>query len=535
VRALEARLSCLSQRRAAFGATLDVLAGADTDTRARAIAIVLRLPPPECDARTLAELSTLDEGQRAHASLVRAELDRASVLLEGGRYADTLAAAEAAREQARALSHPPLVAEAEYMVGSALVFSARPSDAEPVLEEAAHLAEAIDDAELAARAATRLAFAHGVLGARPEEGLRWARHGRAMLARTRDFATEAALLTALTAVYEKAGDAEEAEVVGRRAVELWTRVEGSRGIEVAAARNNLGLALYGQGRFDDAIDEYQAVVTLRTEVLGPLHPDTGVSHNNLANALLEVRRTEDALAHHTRALEIWTASLGPEHPNVAAAWNNLGNAATHLGRLDEAEASYRASLRVREAVLPADHPDLASTVMNLGVVLSQSGDTRGALAEFRRAAQMLERSVGPEHRHVATCRANIAEMLRLEGDHEAALKMQREVVAMRERLLGPDHPELAAAELGLGFVLLDLDRPEEAAAALERAISIYARSGGDPTQRARAQLLLATATERTDLDGARALVREALATFSAHPGTDTERADAQAWLRAHPD
>src|SRR5690606_34462143 len=195
------------------------------------------------------------------------------------------------------------VAEAEYAVGSALVFSAQPADAEPVLAEAAHLAEAIDDATLAARAATRLAFAEGVLGADAEEGLRWARHGRAMLARVGDPGTEAALLTSLAAVYEKAGDAAEAEAVARRAVDLWTSVEGERGVETAAARNNLAMALYDQGRYDDAIDEYEDVIAIREDVLGPLHPDTAVAHNNLANALLELRRTEDAHAHHQRALE----------------------------------------------------------------------------------------------------------------------------------------------------------------------------------------------------------------------------------------
>src|SRR5690606_12645782 len=85
--AADLRLACLDQRRSAFDAAVDVLAStegvASDELATRALAVVRRLPPPECDARALGALSSLDDGRRAQASLVRTELDRAAALLEG--------------------------------------------------------------------------------------------------------------------------------------------------------------------------------------------------------------------------------------------------------------------------------------------------------------------------------------------------------------------------------------------------------------------------------------------------------------------
>ena len=78
----------------------------------------------------------------------------------------------------------------------------------------------------------------------------------------------------------------------------------------AEAHGNLGLALYEQGRLDEAIAAYNRAIALR--------PDLAGVQNNLGVALRDQGRPDEAIAAYRRAI-----ALKPDH---AEAHNNLGNA-----------------------------------------------------------------------------------------------------------------------------------------------------------------------------------------------------------------
>jgi tetratricopeptide (TPR) repeat protein len=86
------------------------------------------------------------------------------------------------------------------------------------------------------------------------------------------------------------------------------------------ARNNLGNALLEQGRMEEAIDQYRGVLKLA--------PGNANAHYNLGNALLEKKQAVEAATHFREALRI--------NPGNADAQCNLGFALFLQGRTGEA-------------------------------------------------------------------------------------------------------------------------------------------------------------------------------------------------------
>ncbi len=129
----------------------------------------------------------------------------------------------------------------------------------------------------------------------------------------------------------------------------------------ALYNSNLGAALRGAGRLDDALAACDRAIALDSG-----HPD---AHANRATVLRERGAAADAEAACRRAL-----TLSPNHPG---AWNTLGLALRDGGKLTEAIDAYHRAIEAR--------PDHAEALNNLGRVLQDAGDVSEAIDSFRGA------------------------------------------------------------------------------------------------------------------------------------------------------
>ena len=111
--------------------------------------------------------------------------------------------------------------------------------------------------------------------------------------------------------------------------------------DYAEARNNLGLALAGCGRIDEAIAQSK-----RPWKSSPTTPRRIQPRPALAGG----GRIDEAIAHYQKALEI--------QPGNAEAHNNLGLALAGCGRKDEAIGHLKKALEIK--------PDYAEAHFNLG-------------------------------------------------------------------------------------------------------------------------------------------------------------------------
>jgi tetratricopeptide (TPR) repeat protein len=122
--------------------------------------------------------------------------------------------------------------------------------------------------------------------------------------------------------------------------------------------NNLGLALYNQGRTAEAIEHYLQALRIK--------PDYEKAHSNLGVALDTQGRTAEAIEHYLQALRI--------KPDYVDAHNNLGLALYNQGRTAEAIEHYLQALRIK--------PDYVDAHNNLGVALNNQGRTAEAIEHY---------------------------------------------------------------------------------------------------------------------------------------------------------
>ncbi len=165
-------------------------------------------------------------------------------------------------------------------------------------------------------------------------------------------------------------------------------------------------------------------------------PDNVELLNSLGFALFQQGRSEEAVASLEKALE-----LDPEHWK---AHNNMALAAIDLGELELAEAHYRESIAIEPQ--PAIYNDL-------GFVLERMGMGFEAVDMYRSALEL-----DPES---ATAHYNLAMNLAREGEFAEAEPHFRAAAEIEPS---------TQAWTGLGLVLWQLNRGDEAVTSLEKAI-----------------------------------------------------------------
>ena len=126
------------------------------------------------------------------------------------------------------------------------------------------------------------------------------------------------------------------------------------------ARNNLGMAFAGLGRFEEAVTQYREALRLK--------PDFPEAYVNLGAALERVGRPEEAMVQYQEALRI--------RPGSAGALVNLSDLLQEMGRLNEAEAHVRAALRL--------DPAFAGAYNSLGNIRQRTGRLEEAAAQYPR-------------------------------------------------------------------------------------------------------------------------------------------------------
>ena len=270
--------------------------------------------------------------------------------------------------------------------------------------------------------------------------------------------------------------------------------------DTANSHNNRGMILLGQGKYDEAIGEFEQAIhasedlgiariniaralfkkrdyQAATKILDDYssrQPRSKDAENLLGNIAMEQKHYADAERHFRKALEyepnftdarnslgilydrlgrrddalrefLKVVSVDPEY---AEAHNNIGLINKEEGRAQEAIASFRKAIE-------AD-PEFAGAYSNLALVLEQMGDLNEAGEQFRNALQR-----DPQN---AAVRTNYGGLLYTLGHYEQArVELEKAVAA---------DPVYASAQNNLGAVYGRLGRTEDEIAAYRKAIAL---------------------------------------------------------------
>jgi tetratricopeptide (TPR) repeat protein len=268
----------------------------------------------------------------------------------------------------------------------------------------------------------------------------------------------------LAEMHRLSGRPDLAEAEARRALAINPNYAG--------ALNNLGIALYEQQRYEEALASYDRAIAVEPDFVDAL--------SNRGNALRALKRLDEAERAYREALA--------RNPRFAQGWNNLGTALRELKRLDEAEEAYRKAL--------AENPNDPNTLDNLALALKD-------LERLDDAAQLLRRAIGVEardpklHLHLGSvlvdqaklddAAAALGQALALSPDNHDAINLMGRVAFDRGDLDGSlAHyrralalkPDLADALNNMGNALKELGQLDEARDAYVRSLALDPDNSG---------------------------------------------------------
>ena len=435
------RMACLSRRRETLDLTAATLEHADAGVATRAVQTVATLPPiSRCaDAEALlAEVAPPEDAETAAAvAEVARDLVEVDVLVSagkntlGGEHADTAIVLAERSGWAQA------VADAKLARASLRERTGDPAGAAVDAAASYFSAVAVGDAALAAGAASLLVRTYGLRLADFEHAEQWIPHA--------------------TAWVDRIGRGTEAEAKLHLAVG-WTR--------------------YRQGRFDEALAQFDARVAINEQLLGPGHYTLASDFLTIGSTLSELGRYDEAIAWQRRALTLLEDELGSDHPSIADALTNLGGTLTLVDQTAEALALLERGLAIRESLGEPDDPAIARLSNNIAGLLAGEGRDAEALPHFARARALLVAQLGEEHPDAATVIANEGASMVQSGRGAQGIAALEQATAIRERTLGPDHVDVAESYYQLGHSLRTLGRLPEARRQLERAIDVLERAQG---------------------------------------------------------
>ncbi len=290
---------------------------------------------------------------------------------------------------------------------------------------------------------------------------------------------------------DAAGDAERIEKL---------RSLGYLAGETANTHNNRGTILLGQGRYDDALGEFEKAVAASEDLtIARLNmarayykkkdyaaatraldehmkrqPRSKEAENLLGNMALDQGDTAGAETHFRRALEY--------EPNFADARNSLGILFDRLGRTDEALEQFRKVVAI--------DPDYAEAYNNIGVILKNRKQIEPAIEAFHRAIAA-DASFAGSYSNLALVYEDRGDMKAAETQFRNALRRDPDNAAVRTNFGGLLYlggrleearqeleratvidPSYASAFNNLGAVFGRLGRPEDEIAAYRKAAAL---------------------------------------------------------------
>jgi eukaryotic-like serine/threonine-protein kinase len=536
---MDARMRCLQGRHLALSALVDTLENADADVVHKAVEASMGLPSVHrCDDidYVMAQVPPPDDPAiEAQVQALRERLARARALHAAGRYAEGLPIARAIAQEAETLGYAPLLAEALQRLAEIEQGTGAYEAAFASFRRAYFEARRSGVDEIAAGSSSALVLLLGAHLRKFDDALAWAEHARADVDRVGTDEMRAQVLNHTALVYYNQGSFDEAESLYEEALTMLERVLDSETSSIASTLSGLAFIHHTRGSSQKAVAQFERALAIQEQLLGPEHPDVAVALSNLGLAHRARRSFDEALRVNESALAIRERVLGPEHPEVAASLANL--ASVHFAAADHEKALplYERALAICEQSFRPDHPRIGEVLNNLAATHSVLGNNEMAGLLHERAFAIWESSFGPDHPMVATSLNNQGNVARARGEHTKAAELYGRALRAWERSLGLEHQNVAHALMGVGETALELDRPDEAIAPLQRAVSIRAAGDALPKEVAAARFALARAlwdaspASGRDRPRARELAVQARAAY-LDAGESEWFAEVDAWL-----
>ncbi|TGJ78954.1 hypothetical protein E0Z10_g9814 [Xylaria hypoxylon] len=263
----------------------------------------------------------------------------------------------------------------------------------------------------------------------------------------------------LTDVYLLRGAYSEAEAI---IVRLRPTIDKCPAHVRVSLLKNLAKIFFKQGRYDEAVSQYQDVLARQESFLSKGHLDVMDTRHLLA----QVYRNQGL---HVEAIELYedilkayhTASLD-DHLGALQCMVDLAGAYRALAQYSLAAEYYDRAIAGVSARLSADHPIALSARLVRAINLRELGRNEEAEDAFRDIVERFGRILGPFHPDTLRAIMNFAILYDRSDRRDRAEELYRAALAGREKIMGVDNPYTMRTVERLVSLLWSQDRCEEA-------------------------------------------------------------------------
>ncbi|RII22471.1 hypothetical protein CUC08_Gglean000061 [Alternaria sp. MG1] len=201
------------------------------------------------------------------------------------------------------------------------------------------------------------------------------------------------------------------------------------------------IALYSDGRYEEAEELQMQVMETMKRVLSDEHPDTLTSMANLAATYWNQGRWTEAEELQMQVMETSKRVLSDEHPDTLTSMANLALTYWNQGRWKEAEELQMQVMETRKRVLSDEHPHTLTSMANLAATYRNQGRWKEAEELELQVMETRKRVLSDKHPDTLTSMANLAFTLQSQARDEEALALMERCFQLREQVLGKQHPD----------------------------------------------------------------------------------------------
>ena len=275
-------------------------------------------------------------------------------------------------------------------------------------------------------------------------------------------------MTSLALLLRVKGDEKEADALLRQASERYVRsprAETREDVDVGGptTHSHLALLLRYQGDWDGAERLLRQSLAEQRRLYGPEHPRTGESAAALASFLQEKGDSAAAAKYHRQALVIRRSVLGGTHPRVADSLSALAALSMEQGDYAEAEELLRQALELRQQALDPRPREIAKTMIALGMVLLERGIPAEAEPVLRECLEIRRQTPTEDDWQIAATESLLGECLTSSEQYEEAEMLLLDALATLETECGPADERTLEALRRIIALYESWGRPERAA------------------------------------------------------------------------
>ena len=298
---------------------------------------------------------------------------------------------------------------------------------------------------------------------------------------------EIELRATLAQVYDDLQDYQTMEQAARETLRLARAHVGKESTAVADALSQLGTALVGIRKMDEAETCARQAVAMQRRLRGNDSLQEASALGLLADVLRHQALLFDGSAAKSKLAEAETAiraaltinrkRLGNKSFDVVWAPHFLAMVLRQEGKVAEAEQTFREELAIDLRLYGEEHPFTANTYEALANIITTNREDRLEEAEsyLRKALQIQKKTEGEGTLSQYYSHKSLADVLEKQHRLAEAESHHRAALAIARNRMGSDNPDLSAPIAGLAHILREQGKLTEARPLAEEAVDICQR------------------------------------------------------------